>query len=618
MVRTDAEPKYVRPGAGTRPRALRGSRLPQALAVTAPVARPHVRALAGTSALEVLGATVSLLRPWPLALAVDHAIGGRPATGLLSWLNGLSPAAVLLAAGLAMVLLSVLAGVLDLFSTVTAERAAEGIGARLRSAVFDRTMDLSLRWHDRMPSGELLSRLTSDVGRLLDAIVAVATTVLPDTFVLLVVLGVLTAFDPGLALVGLAVVPLLAMLAVRQRRRVRSAQQDARAASGQLSAVTSDLLRNVRAVQAFGRGDRARELFARPNEQLREAEVKAAKVSARWSPTADVVLALGSGLVLVIGGHSVLAGSLSTGDLLVVLAYLGDMYSPVRSLTRLSSVLAKAGASARRVDEVLAASEAVADAPWARPAPERIHEVRFADVNFAYEPGRPVLRHFDLVIASGETVCLLGPSGVGKSTTLHLLLRLYDVDTGRIMLNNVDIRDCYRHSLRQRIAFVPQDPWLLDATVAENIAFGVAGATREAVAEAGRQALVDEFADRLPEGYDTRLGEGGVRLSGGQRRRVALARAAVSAAPLVLLDEPTASLDPASSATVIQAIRGATAQRTVLIVTHDRDLAAIADRVVVLGPEPDHPDRVDEGGEQDVPDQRSDVVRQARAQARAR
>jgi ATP-binding cassette subfamily B protein len=568
--------------------------------------------------LELLGASVSLLRPWPLALAVDHAINGLPATGPLSWLNGLSPAAILVVAGLAMLLLSVVAGVLDVFSTVTAERAAEGIGARMRAAVFDRTMDLSLRWHDRMPSGELLSRMTSDVGRLLDAIVAVATVLLPDTFVLLVALGVLTAFDPGLALVGLAVVPLLAMLAVRQRRRVRSAQQDARAASGHLSAVTTDLLRNVRAVQAFGRSDRARELFARPNEQLRETEVKAAKVSARWSPIADVVLALGSGLVLVIGGRSVLAGSLSTGDLLVVLAYLTNMYSPVRSLTRLSSVLAKAGASATRVEEVLTASEAVSDAPGARPAPQRIDEVRFANVSFAYEPNRPVLRCFDLVISAGETVCLLGPSGVGKSTVLHLMLRLYDVDTGRILLNNVDIRDCERRSLRQRIAFVPQDPWLLDATVADNIAFGVAGATREAVEEAGRQALVDEFADRLPEGYDTRLGEGGVRLSGGQRRRVALARAAVSAAPLVLLDEPTASLDPASSATVVQAIRSATARRTVLIVTHDRDLAAIADRVVVLGQEPDQPDRVKEGGEQNAADQRPDVIRQGRAQARAR
>jgi ATP-binding cassette subfamily B protein len=200
--------------------------------------------------------------------------------------------------------------------------------------------------------------------------------------------------------------------------------------------------------------------------------------------------------------------------------------------------------------------------------------VRFEVVTFGYEPGRPVLDRFGLDIATGETVCLLGPSGIGKSTVLHLLLRLYDVDAGRILIDDVDIRDCDQRSLRERFAFVPQDPWLLDASIAENIAFGNQHATRA--------ALVDEFAGQLPHGFDTPLGEGGVRLSGGQRRRVALARAAVSPAPMVLLDEPTASLDPVSAAAVIEAIRTTTTHRTVLIVTHDHDLAAIADRVVTL------------------------------------
>jgi ABC-type multidrug transport system fused ATPase/permease subunit len=193
-----------------------------------------------------------------------------------------------------------------------------------------------------------------------------------------------------------------------------------------------------------------------------------------------------------------------------------------------------------------------------------------------------VLHRLDLHIAAGETVCLFGPSGIGKSTVLHLLLRLYDVDHGRILLDDIDLRALDQRSLRERIAYMPQDPWLLDATLAENIAFGSRTATRADVLAAGNAALVDEFAARLPYGYDTVLGEAGVRLSGGQRRRVALARAAVSRASMVLLDEPTASLDPRSAAAVVQAIRGATAGRTVLIVTHDRELAAIANRVVEL------------------------------------
>jgi ABC-type multidrug transport system fused ATPase/permease subunit len=268
----------------------------------------------------------------------------------------------------------------------------------------------------------------------------------------------------------------------------------------------------------------------------------------------------------------------------VVVAYLADLYSPVRALTRLSSTLAKAGASAVRVAEVLDSDDTIAERPGATPAPMLRDEVRFRGVGFGYDRDRPVLHDFDLRIGSGETVALIGPSGAGKSTTLHLLLRLYDVEAGSVLIDGVDVRDCKLQSLRERIAFVPQDPWLLDGTLAENIAFGAADATRADVIAASRAALVDEFALKMPNGYDTSLGENGVRLSGGQRRRVALARAAISNAPLVLLDEPTASLDPAAAASIMRAIRSATAARTVLLVTHDHDTAAIADRVINLEP----------------------------------
>jgi ABC-type multidrug transport system fused ATPase/permease subunit len=396
------------------------------------------------------------------------------------------------------------------------------------------------------------------------------------------VLALLVAFDPELAVIGLTVAPVLAFLAVRQRRRVRGTQQAARAESGRLAGVATDLLRNVRAVQAFGRIDRAAAIFGTRNRAVLDVELRAIDVDARWAPIADVVLAVGTALVLVVGGRHVLSGELTVGQLLVVLAYLGNLYSPVRGLTRLSVVLAKAAASAVRVREVLHCDEAVQDRYGARPAPRLRSGVRFEEVTFGYEPGRPVLDRFGLDVATGETVCLLGPSGIGKSTVLHLLLRLYDVDGGRILLDDVDVRDCDQRSLRERFAFVPQDPWLLDASIAENIAFGNQHATRAEVVAAARAALVDEFAGQLPYGFDTPLGEGGVRLSGGQRRRVALARAAVSPAPMVLLDEPTASLDPVSATAVVEAIRTTTTHRTVLIVTHDHDLAAIADRVVTL------------------------------------
>lgn len=556
---------------------------PLALTVAAPAARTELRALGSAAALALVRATVVLAEPWPLAMAVDHAINHAPWTGVLTVLNGMPPFVLLVGSAAVLVVLNGTVGLLDIAGILTGERAAERIGATLRQTIFDRAMSLSPRWHDRMRGGELVSRLTTDVSRLLDGIVAVTTTVLPDTVMLGVVLVVLATFDPQLALVGLAVTPVLAALAVRQRSRVRNAQSHARSESGRLAAVTNDLLRNVRAVQAFGRIGRASRIFGTRNRELLRVDLDTLGVEARWSPMADLVLAGGAGLVLVVGGSRVISGGLTVGSLLVVLAYLNDLYAPVRGLAKLAGSLAKAGASAARVHEVLTADETVPEVRLARTAPIAIRNVHFEHVGFAYEPGVPVLRDFNLTVHIGETVCLSGPSGAGKSTVLHLLLRLYDVDSGRILLNGLDIRGLNRYSLRRRIAFVPQDPWLLDGTIAQNIAFGSLRATRTDVLEAGRAAQVDEFARYLPLGYDTPVGEGGVRLSGGQRRRVALARAEVSRAPIVLLDEPTAGLDQRSAHEVLRAIRTSTAARTVLLISHDRDLAAIADRTVPLG-----------------------------------
>ena len=307
-------------------------------------------------------------------------------------------------------------------------------------------------------------------------------------------------------------------------------------------------------------------------------------VEARWSPVPSTVLALGTGIVLVAGGMRVLAGALTVGELLVVLAYLRDLQSPVRGLVRLAAVRAKAAASVARLAEILQCTESVPTPATPLPVPAVQEGLRLERVGFAYDADRPVLQDFDLDLAAGETVCLFGPSGAGKSTVLHLLLRLYDVDSGRVLLDGIDIREFDPVALRRRLAFVPQDPWLLDGTIADNIAFGRPGATRDHVLAAGREAWVDEFALDLPLGYDTPLGENGVLLSGGQRRRVAIARAVVSPAPVVLLDEPTTSLDLRAADQVIAAIRSVGRNRTVLLVTHDPRLAAIADRTVPVVP----------------------------------
>jgi ATP-binding cassette subfamily B protein len=303
---------------------------------------------------------------------------------------------------------------------------------------------------------------------------------------------------------------------------------------------------------------------------------------ARWSPLADVLLAIGAGLVLWLGVLAVTSGRITLGTLLVLLSYLGSLYAPIRSLARLARTLARGAASRERVLEVLASDQVVPEDPDALPAPSLGDRLTVRGVGFAYRAGTPVLRDLDLEILAGEHVCVVGPTGAGKSTLLGLLLRFHDPDGGVIELDGLDLRRYSLASLRRRVALVPQDPWLLDGTILANIAFGRPGATRREVEAAARVALVDEFAGRLPHGYDTPVGEGGVLLSGGQRRRVALARAVVRDASVLLLDEPTSGLDAVAEDAVARALERVTAGRTVLAVSHRLGLAMRADRVVVL------------------------------------
>jgi ATP-binding cassette subfamily B protein len=395
-------------------------------------------------------------------------------------------------------------------------------------------------------------------------------------------LVVLLAIDAGLALAALAVIPLLVIQIMLSRTRIKAAEREVRDRHGGLAAQATEVLRHVRAVQAFAREDQENRRFRTDITGATRAAVRALAVQARYSPFADLILAAGGGLILLLGVSKVLAGEITVGVLLVILTYLSSLYDPIRSLTRLSSVLAKAAASGERLQEVLAADDMVREMPVTRPAPASACSLALDRVTFGYHPDVPVLRELSLEIVAGETLCIVGPTGAGKSTLLSLLLRLYDPVEGRVEMAGCDLRRFTLRSVRSRIAVVPQDAWILDGTIADNIRFGQSFASDEEVRRAGRVALVEEFTSRLPDGYDTVVGESGCRLSGGQRRRIALARALLRDARVLLLDEPTSGLDAESEAEVLHSLRRAAAGRTVVIVSHRLGLAAVADRVVVM------------------------------------
>ena len=542
--------------------------------------RPRLLVAAACSALPPL---VALAAPWPLAFAVDHVVDDRPLPGPLAPLAALGPAALLAGCAVAALLLAATGAAADHLSVLCTERACERIGADLRRAVFARAVRLSLRFHHATRSGELVSRLTSDVGRVLDAVNAATFVVVSDGLLVLGAVAVLAGLDPTLALTALAVVPPLALVAHRQRSRVRAAQQAAREEAGTTSALATDLLRNVAAVQVFSRRGAAERRFDERNDALLRASLRAAAVQARWTPRAELVLALGSTVALVVGVLRVRDGVITTGVLVLVMAYVRDLYGPVRSLAKLSGTFAKAGASVARLCEVVDNPDYLRDLPQAPPARPVRSGIAFHGVRFGYGAA-PVLDGLDLWLPAGATTVVTGPSGVGKSTLLHLLLRLYDPDAGAVLVDGVDLRDLPPTGVRGRAAFVPQDPWLLDGSIAENIALGGVDVARQDIRDAARLAHVEPFVRTLPRGLNSPVGEGGRLLSGGQQRRVAIARAVVSGASLLLVDEPTVGLDPAARAAVLDALASTARGRTTVIVTHDPEVLRLADHVVELRP----------------------------------
>ena len=544
--------------------------------------RPYRISLVVASALIIVQTIFDLAAPWPLKMAVDNIIGGKPLEGWMAPLNNFSTASLATIVVMAGVILVAGSGVVGYFSAYLIGAAAERVGADVRSAAFARLQHQSLHFHDRNRTGDLVARLTSDVSRTQDVLISWFQTLIPELLAVFGMLAVLFALDLQMAFAGLAVIPLLAIQIVASRTRIKNSERAVRDHYGKLAAQATDVLRNVRAVQAFFRQDDEERRFRRESTAAIRSSLFALDIRLRYAPTSDLILALGSGLILFLGIIRVTSGHMTVGTLLVILTYLSSFYHPIRSLTRLTSVFARGAASRERLMEIFSDDEVIPEDPKAIPAPRDSCALALNNVTFGYQREISVLRNVSLQINAGETVCIVGPTGVGKSTLLSLLLRFYDPDEGTITMDGIDLKRFTLRSLRDRLALVPQDTWILDGTIADNIRFGRAEATDDEIRLAGKVALVEEFAAQLPEGYYSVVGESGTRLSGGQRRRIALARALIRNAPILLLDEPTSGLDAKSEAVVIDALRRVAKNSTVVMVSHRLKLAAIADRVVVL------------------------------------
>jgi ATP-binding cassette subfamily B protein len=556
-----------------------------------PYIRRQWRWLAAILLLTLVSAAVAALLPWPLKILVDYALGDSALPlQVKSALGNASPGTMSLlliaAASGASLALFVLNSALQASQTWLWSVAGQRMIYDLAAALFDRLQRLSLAFHSKQPVGDSLSRLTTDTWCVYTVAQAVLITPAQNLFTLLLIGAVAWQMDPALSMLLLLVSPVLAFLAVFFGRRLRQRARQSRNAQSSLMAFVHQTLTALPVVKAFGSEGRNQSRFKRLSRDAVSRSQRSVLLRDSYDFVNGLTMTAGAAIVLYAGGQRVISGALSVGSLLVFVAYLQSLQRSIESLLNTYGNLKSAEASMDRVLELLDAEQAVQDTPGAVKIPahpgSRIGRISFEHVTFGYQPGCAVLHEISLDVQRGETIALVGPTGAGKTTLVSLIPRFFDPWTGRVMLDGVDVRSIELSSLRRQVSLVLQDPFLLPLTVAENIAYGRPDASREAVVAAAVAAKADAFIRDLPQGYDTPLVEQGATLSGGQKQRLSIARALLKDAPILILDEPTSTLDAQSEALVLEALERLMRGRTTFIIAHRLSTIRAADRILVL------------------------------------
>jgi subfamily B ATP-binding cassette protein MsbA len=545
--------------------------------------RPYWPLLAVAFVAMLVEAGMGLAEPWPLKVIFDYVLGTKRMPDWLAVHVGeANKLGALDVAAVAVVVIALIGAVASYFDDFLATTVAKRVGFDLRHLLYHHVQRLSLSFYDKRRTGDMIVRLTSDIDSVESFVASAMLGILFDALTIVGMIVVMFYLNARFALIGLSVAPFLFAMIYGFTRRIKRVSRDVKKKQSELASVAQESISSARVVKAFAGEKIEEKRLDTESQAVVDLSLRARSLKARLGPQVDVLVAIGTCVVLWFGVRLVLDNRLTTGALLVFVLYLDKMYKPMKDLSKMSDTLSMAAVSFERVGELLSIDSEVRERPDAKRAPRFKGRIEFSHVAFGYQPDGLVLEDIDFVVEAGQRVALVGHTGAGKSTLIGLIPRLYDALRGEITIDRRDIRLFTLESLRIQISFVLQDALLFHASVAQNIAYGKRGATQGEIIRAATTANADEFIRRMPEGYDSVLGERGQTLSTGQRQRVAIARAIIRDAPILLLDEPSAALDAESEAAVFDGMSRLMKGRTSITIAHSRATVERADMIFVL------------------------------------
>ncbi len=553
--------------------------------------RELVRPYRGTLLIILLAMLVetamSLATPWPLKVILDNVVSHHKMSPWLEdllhpWMDGHHQMHIAAIAASAYVLIAVLGAIATYIDNYYTESVGQWVANDLRLRTFHHLQRLSLGYYNTHQTGTMLSTITTDIQTIQGFASSSTLNILVDLLTIVCMLALMFWLNWDFTLIAVGVTPFLLLFVSRFKKAVKKATHEVRKEQSQIVAVVQQDLESIQSVKAFGRQDMEQKELADVSKATVDAALKARSIKSLLSPVVTVTVAVCTAIVLWRGAYLILAGVMTVGALTVYLSYLSKFFKPVKDLATTTNAIAQAAVGVDRVRAILDTDTVIPEKSDAVDAPPVRGEIEFDHVAFAYDVQNPVLQDVSFTIKPGQLVGIVGPTGSGKSTVVSMIPRFYDPVKGTVRIDGYDTRDFKLQSLREQVGYVLQETVLFNGTIADNIAFGRPGASREEIIRAAELANAHEFISKMAQGYDTMVGERGSTLSGGQRQRIGIARVMVRNNPILLLDEPTAALDSESEKLVIEALERLMKGRTVITIAHRLTTIRDADQIIVI------------------------------------